>query len=275
MLETSAFKGDNEFLKSKKPKPDPEVGREFERVLLEGRKLAQAALQESPGDVQARYALSTNYGLHGNQQFMIKKSYFGALRNGNRANKHSRKILKHNSDFVDAYLVAGVHEYVIGSLPWAIRALIVFGGIHGNKKKGEEFVTRVAREGRAARNEARSLLALLLRRENRPLKAAEILRGMTTEFPRNYVLHLELGSMYLDAKQPERALEVFRNALAKVEANEDRFGRMPERTKEAIVPQDRKGHGETEGSRINDHRGRFGPCRRPALTIKMWTLRSG
>ena len=58
---------------------------------------------------------------------------------------------------------------------------------------------------------------------------------MTTEFPRNYVLHLELGSMYLDAKQPERALEVFRNALAKVEANEDRFGRMPERTKEAIV----------------------------------------
>ena len=137
MLETSAFKGDNEFLKSKKPKPDPEVGREFERVLLEGRKLAQAALQESPGDVQARYALSTNYGLHGNQQFMIKKSYFGALRNGNRANKHSRKILKHNSDFVDAYLVAGVHEYVIGSLPWAIRALIVFGGIHGNKKKAK------------------------------------------------------------------------------------------------------------------------------------------
>ena len=41
--------------------------------------------------------------------------------------------------------------------------------------------------------------------------------------------------MYLDAQQPERALEVFRDALAKAEANEDRFGRMPQRTKNALT----------------------------------------
>ena len=235
MLETSAFKGDNEFLKWKKPKPDPKVGEEFERILLEGRKLAQAAVKVLPGDILARYALSTNFGLQGNYQFMIKKSYFGALRNGTRANKHSRRILKRDPDFVDAYLVAGVHEYVVGSLPWAIRAVIVLGGIRGNKKRGEEFVTRVSGEGNLARNEARALLALLLRRERRPLEAAALLRDMITEFPRNYVLHLELGSMYLDAKQPERALEVFRRALAKTAANEDRFARMPQRTKDALI----------------------------------------
>ena len=235
MLETSAFKGDNEFLEWKKPKPDPNVGEEFERILLEGRKLAQAAVKESPDDILARYALSTNFGLQGNYQFMIKKSYFGALRNGTRANKHSRRILKQDPNFVDAYLVAGVHEYVVGSLPWAIRAVIVLGGIRGNKKKGEKFVTRVSGEGKLARNEARALLALLLRRERRPLEAAVLLRDMITEFPRNYVLHLELGSMYLDAKQPGRALEVFCRALAKTEANEDRFARMPQRTKGALI----------------------------------------
>ncbi len=235
ILETSAFKHDNEFLEWEKPKPDPKVGEEFERILLEGRTRAQAALKASPNGILARYALATNFGLHGNYQFMIKKSYFGALRNGVRANKHSRRILKRQPDFVDAYLVAGVHEYVVGSLPWAIRAVIVLGGIRGNKQKGEEFVTRVTREGNLARNESRALLALLLRRERRPLEAVALLRGMIRDFPRNYVLHLELASMYLDAKQPVHALEVFRDALAKAEANEDRFGRMPQRTKNALV----------------------------------------
>lgn len=235
MLETSAFRHDNEFLEWQKPRPDPKVGEEFVHILLEGRARAQAVLKESPDDTLARYALSTNFGLHGNYQFMIEKSYFGALRNGVRANKHSRRILKQQPDFVDAYLVAGVHEYVVGSLPWAIRAVIVLGGIHGNKKKGEVFVTRVTREGNLARNESRALLALLLRRERRPLEAAALLRGMIADFPRNYVLHLELAAMYLDAGQLERALEVFSDALAKAQANEDRFGRMPQRTKNALV----------------------------------------
>ena len=235
MLETSAFKHDNEFLEWQKPQPDPNVGEEFERILLEGRTRAQSVLKKSPDDILARYALATNFGLDGNYQFMIEKSYFGALRNGVRANKHSRRILKQRPDFVDAYLVAGVHEYVVGSLPWAVRAVIVLGGIRGNKKKGEALVARVTREGNLARNESRALLALLLRRERRPLEAAVLLRGMITDFPRNYVLHLELASMYLDAQQPQRALEVFRDALAKAEANEDRFGRMPQRTKNALT----------------------------------------
>jgi tetratricopeptide (TPR) repeat protein len=172
--------------------------------------------------------------MEANYQFMIEKAYFGALRNGGKARKHSQKLVKQYPDFVDAYLVLGVYEYVVGSLPWAIRAVIAIGGINGSKQKGEEYVRKVAEEGNWNRNEARSLLALLLRREKRPLQAAEVIRGLMRDFPRNYVLHLELGAMYQDAGEKDRALATFREVRSKVNRNEDRFGRMPARAVEAL-----------------------------------------
>ena len=44
LLQSSAFKGDNQFLKTDKPKPDPEAKQEFEKVLFEGRRLAESLL---------------------------------------------------------------------------------------------------------------------------------------------------------------------------------------------------------------------------------------
>jgi tetratricopeptide (TPR) repeat protein len=234
MLETSAFKGDNQFLRQEKPQPDPALKEEFLSVLLEGRQLAEASLQKSPDDKMALFALSNSYGLEGNYDFMIDKAYFSALRNGGRARKYANDLIKKHPDFVDAYLVAGVHEYVVGSLPWVVKVMAAIGGIRGNKQKGEGYVTRVAREGQLARNEARSLLTLLLRREKRPLEAAVLLEGLIRDFPRNYVLYLELGSMYEDAGEREKALSVFQNIRRKVAANEDNLARMPQRSREAL-----------------------------------------
>lgn len=235
MLETSAFKGDNDFLKREKPDPDPKLKELFLEYLHAGRALAEQRLEESPKDIQAMLALSQGYGLEGNYEFMVEKSYFSALRNGNRARKFSNKIIKQDPDFVDAYMIAGVHEYVVGSLPWAIRVLIAFGGINGNKEKGETYVQRVAEHGETLRNEARALMALLHRREKRPLEAATILHGMMREFPRNYVVNLELASMYQDAGEDKRALDAFREIQRKISRNEPGFSRIPGRTREALA----------------------------------------
>ena len=234
LLESSAFKGDNQFLKRDKPKPDPEARQEFEKALFEGRRLAESILHESPSDVLALYALSESYALQGNQQFMIEKAYFAALRNGNRANKYSKQVRKRDPDFADAYLVAGVHQYVLGSLPWPIKVLAAIGGMRGSKEKGERWVRRVADEGDLAQDQARVLLALLLRREKRPLEAAEIIQGLISDFPRNYVLHLELAAMRRDAGQKQNALAVFRSILAKKRRNEPGYGRMTRRAVEAV-----------------------------------------
>jgi len=234
MLETSAFKGDNQFLRQEKPQPDPALKEKFEKALLEGRRLAEATLEKSADDKMALYVLSNNYGLQGNYDFMIDKSYFSALRNGGRARKYANQLIKKDPEFVDAYLVAGVHEYVVGSLPWIVKVMAAIGGIRGNKEKGERYVARVAEEGKLSRNEARSLLTILLRRERRPLEAAALFEGLIRDFPRNYVFYLELGAMYEDAGEVEKALAVFRSVRQKVKTNEHRFGRMPERSIEAV-----------------------------------------
>ena len=234
LLESSAFKGDNQFLQRDKPKPDPQAKQEFEKILFEGRRLAESILDESSSDALALYALSESHALQGNQQFMVDKAYFAALRNGNRANKYSKQVRKRDPGFVDAYLVAGVHEYVLGSLPWPVKLLAAIGGMRGSKKKGEQWVRRVANEGDLARDQARALLALLLRREKRPLEAAEVIQGLINDFPRNYVLHLELAAMYRDAGQKANALAVFRSILTKNRRNEPGYDRMTQRAVGAV-----------------------------------------
>ncbi len=234
MLETSAFKGDNDFLQRDKPRPDPAVRESFESLLAQGRKHALAALSRAPGDAEALYSLSNSHALEANYQFMVDKAYFAALRNGRRAEKYSKKLRKTHADFVDAYLIGGVQQYVLGSLPWPIKVLAAVGGMRGDKAKGEAWVRRVAEHGNYARHHARSLLAILLRRERRPLEAAAMLEGLRRDFPRNYVLSLELGSMYLDAREDQLALDVFREAREKQLARAPGYARMPARTVRAL-----------------------------------------
>lgn len=234
MLETSAFKGDNRFLATKKPKPDPSVKGKIFDYLEQGRLLAAERLKADPADRAALLAVSHNYALRANYRFMVDKAYFRALRNGEKARKFSAVLQRHHPGFVDAYLVAGIRDYVVGSLPWALRALIAIGGIRGNKARGEALVERVAREGDRMRDEARVLMVLVHRREGRPLEAVKILRSLLEDYPRNYVLQLEMAAMYLDAAEDEQALQVLREAHRKYEADEQRFGRMPPRLASAL-----------------------------------------
>jgi tetratricopeptide (TPR) repeat protein len=234
MLETSAFKEDNQFLEREKPQPDPQVAEQFRKYLFEGRRRAETILEAKPRDRMAWFALAQNYGLHANYQFMIEKSYIAALRNGQRARGFSNKLRRYYPEFIDGYLVAGVQEYVVGSLPWAIRALIALGGVRGSKERGEDWVTMVANKGELVRTEARVLLTLLYRRERRPLEAAELLEGLIAEFPRNYVLRLELAAMYEDAQKFDRALEIFQQTQDLVQRKAPGYGRISERLRGAL-----------------------------------------
>ena len=234
-LETKAFKEDAQFHTWEKPNADPKVWNEFKGVLLRGRQIAEGILEADPQDVNALYALSTNHGLESTYQFMVRTSYFRALRSSNRADRHSRESIKTHPEFIDGYLIAGTHEYVVGNLPWALRFMVAVGGVRGSKKKGEEYVRLVAENGDMARDSARALLVLLLRREQRPLEAVPVLEGIIRDFPRNYLMHLELAGLYENAGQDKTAIDIFRNIQEKVKTNTDRFGRMPTRVQEALA----------------------------------------
>ena len=227
LLESSALRGDNQFLQQKRPQADPQAKAQFEETLARGRRAAESMLDRNRRHQIAHYALGTNYALRGNYEFMVEKSWFAALRSGSKGREYCEQLRKLNPDFVDAYLVLGVQEYVVGSLPLPVKLLAAIGGMHGSKQKGETYVRRVAREGRYARNDARVLLVILYRRERRPLEAARLLEELIADFPRNYVLGLELGSMYSDAGQFDRALVTFQDLLRKADEHAPGYDRLP------------------------------------------------
>ena len=72
-LETSAFKGDNDFLLQDKPKPDLEVKRRFEEALAKGRRIAESRLKPNESDRLGLFALAQNYGLEANYEFIDRQ----------------------------------------------------------------------------------------------------------------------------------------------------------------------------------------------------------
>jgi tetratricopeptide (TPR) repeat protein len=229
LLDSGALGRDNCFLRNRRLQADPGVRALVLDTLESGRRKAETVLAHNPRNTLALYSLCTGYGLRATYEFMMERGWLAALRSGSKARSYCDQTLKLDPTFIDAYLVLGVYEYTAGSLPLAVK-LMAMGGLHGSKKKGIEYVSRVAEKGRYDRNAARVLLAVLYRRENRPLEAACALQSLIADYPRNYLFWLELASMYSDAGQPERALDTLKSLLQKADENDPGYRSLPRET---------------------------------------------
>ncbi|MCA1557766.1 MAG: hypothetical protein LC731_04405, partial [Acidobacteria bacterium] len=78
-------------------------------------------------------------------------------------------------------------------------------GARGSKKRGLETLTRVTREGRWARDDAKALLIVLYKREKRLMEALEIARELGEKYPRNYLFKLEAADALSSLAVAERA----------------------------------------------------------------------
>ncbi len=234
LLDTGAFRGDEEYYRGPRPTPDPRTGHRVLDTLRQGRLVCEQALRADENDRQALHTLAQILALRANYQFMVSKTYLAALVSGKRAKAASERVGRLHPDFPDGLLVAGLHDYIVGSLPWPVRAAISLSGYRGNKKRGMARIERAAREGLGNRNYARALLALVLRRERRPLQAAREFEALAAAFPRNYMFQLEAAAMYREAGERALALRLLRDAWCKFSSGEDRFERMPKRMVDAL-----------------------------------------
>ncbi len=229
LLDSSALGRDNRFLRIGTPQADPKARAVVLDTLDRGRRTAETVLAREAKNTLALYSLCTNYGLRATYEFMIDRAWFAALRDGSKARSYCAQAQKSQPEFVDTYLVLGVYEYTAGSVPLPVK-LLAMGGLHGSKKKGIEYVSRVAQNGKYDRDAARVLLAVLYRRENRPLEAAAVLQSLIADYPRNYFFSLELAAMYSDAGEPELALSTLKSLLQKIDENLSGYRSLPRET---------------------------------------------
>jgi len=206
-LESELVSGSNSFLRRPKLNPSPATERRFLGEVSKAIALSEARLKASPNDTHALYAEGIAYGLMANYYWVVKKSWRDSLKDATAARRLHNRVSELDPRNVDARLVQGLHDYIVGSLPWGYRMLGFVVGIHGDKEKGIRTVQEVAAHGHDDRVDATIFLCALYRRENQTRLAVPLVQQLIQQFPRNYILRLELSQMYSMAGDKTHALE--------------------------------------------------------------------
>lgn len=205
-LESELVSGTNPFLRRAKVNPTPADQREFDEAIRKSMSLSQARLKSNPKDIQAMYPLGVAFGLRANYGFLVRKAWMDSLRDATTARKLHNGVTEIDPSMVDARLMQGVHDYVVGSLPWHIKLVGFLAGFRGDKQQGIRTLENVAARGDMNRVDAEVLLCAIYRRERLPRKAVPLLEALIARCPRNYLFRFELAQMYADLGDKARAL---------------------------------------------------------------------
>jgi hypothetical protein len=168
--------------------------------------LEQARLRRNANDAGALYAMGITYGLRANYFFLVQKDWVSALHDSTTARKMHNRVSELDPKNVDARLVQGLHDYVIGSLPSFYKMFGFLIGFHGDKDLGIRIVEQVAAQGTLNRIDAEIFLAAIYRREHQPAKALPLVESLIGRFPRNYLLRFEQAGMYASLGDGKKAI---------------------------------------------------------------------
>ncbi len=226
-LETELVSGNNPFLRREKMNPTPEVQQEFTSAIDKAISLANARLEKNPNDTGALYGRSIAYGLRANYNFLVRKAWRDALRDATDARKDSNRVSELDPSNYDARLIEGVHDYVVGSLPWTWRMLGFLAGFHGDKERGLRTIEEVSHKGRLTNVDAEVLLCALYRREGQPRKALPLLEDLQKRFPRNHLILFEQAQMYSQLGDKNRAVAAIDKIMDMKKAGLPGYARVP------------------------------------------------
>src|SRR5579863_596270 len=113
-LETELFGGTNPFYHRQKLDMPADAEQQFTAAINQAMERSQALLNQNPKDTEALYALGVAYGLRANYSFLFRKAWVDSLRDATSARKIHAKLIAIDPNDVDARLVQGIHDYVIG-----------------------------------------------------------------------------------------------------------------------------------------------------------------
>lgn len=179
---------------------------QFEAAIAKAMELSQKRLASNANDPEALYALGVALGLRANWNYLVHKAWLDPLKDATQARKHHLQATNADPNFHDARLVQGVHDYLIGSLPFTMKMMGFLAGFRGDREEGMRTLRLVASNGVRNRADAAVLLAAILRREKKPEEAVPLLLDMTRQFPRNYLFRFELALLYADLHDRSKAL---------------------------------------------------------------------
>lgn len=216
-LDTTLY-ADDGFLTGKPLPGDPDVKKLIMENAENAIRLSDERLKEDASDVDALYARGVTKGYRLSYVAIVEKSFFAALKNASSSRSDHERVLDLNPNYVEAKLIVGAHNYVLGSMPLAARIMAGVIGMGGSKRKGLDYLYDVANSKSETSADARVTLALFLRREGRYKDALEIMRTLTTEYPRNFLFGLEEANLLKDSGLGVEAVTAYQKLVSNTKA---------------------------------------------------------
>ncbi|MBI2818890.1 MAG: tetratricopeptide repeat protein [Acidobacteria bacterium] len=228
LLQGGAFEGDlfdasNKFFKTKKFPVDSFLDSRFHRSNQKAIEICEQALKTQPEDRDALYSCGVGYAARAAHQGLIERSALNFLGNARRANNYHSRLVRAHPRHYDGYLIPGLYDFVLGSLPGPVKFLFFFAGLTGDKQRGMHLVENVSVWGNGAKHDAQILLTVIYRREKRFADARRTLEQLAVAFPRNYIFPLEIASLYRAADELPKAIRAYEQVLEKSHAGTPNF----------------------------------------------------
>jgi tetratricopeptide (TPR) repeat protein len=208
-LNTGEYANDS-FIRTAHRPADPKVKQQIQDLVQRALRLEEKSLSANPKDVEALYARGVTRAQFAAYTAMVERAWFSALRNAVGARHDHERVLELAPGETPAKLIVGAHNYVMGSLPLALRASATMLGIGGNKEKGLQYLGECAQGTGDTSTDAKILLVLFLRREHRYQEALVIARGLLQSYPRDVLMALEEGNLLRAAGNDADAAAVYR-----------------------------------------------------------------
>ena len=214
LLDTTFYAHDG-FLTGKHSTPavDPAAEAKINLLVQKATDLAEDRLKANPKDTDALFARGWARSLDAIYIGLLKRGFVSALHVALQARGDNEKVLGLSPDYVDAKLVVGVHQYIVGSLPFAFKMIAGVAGITGSKTKGIADLEDAGKRGVLTSVEARTALALFLRREARYEDAIVVMQSLKGEYPRDFLFWLELANLTKDSGDGPKAITEYRALL--------------------------------------------------------------
>ncbi|MGC2301269.1 MAG: hypothetical protein WA476_20865 [Acidobacteriaceae bacterium] len=213
LLDTTFYANDGFLTGKHTVVEDPKVRDRIRALGDQAVNQANAELKANPNDVNALFARGWVRSLEATYAAMVERAFVGGLKQALGARSDCDRALQLDPNYVDAEVVTGVYQYVVGALSMPFKVMVGVVGIHGSKGAGLALLRDDGERGVITRVEAETAMMLFLRREGKYEPAVEIAKGMAEEYPHDYLFRLEEANLEKDAGEGMVAADSYQRLI--------------------------------------------------------------
>jgi tetratricopeptide (TPR) repeat protein len=186
----------NDSFIGRTPRPtDQKIKDQIKELVKRALALEEQQLKNNPNDINALYCRGVTRAQFAVYTGLVERAWFSALRNAVGARHDHERVLELDPAFIDAKLVVGTHNYVVGNLPWSVKVAAAIAGLSGSKDKGLTYLREVAKSDGENSVDAKVVLTLFLRREHHYDEAMGYMQDLAANFPKNHLFPTEIANL--------------------------------------------------------------------------------